>query len=86
MISHMEIMKQGQINCHVKPIRTTEYPLPAKRPEYSVMDKTKIKRTFEIQIPYWKDSLTVAFQNLKKNRGNLSVPLIIQETWKTKIC
>jgi dTDP-4-dehydrorhamnose reductase len=62
----MEIMKQGQINCRIKPIRTSEYLLPAQRPVYSVMDKTKVKRTFDIQIPYWKDSLITAFQNLKK--------------------
>jgi len=63
----LEIMKQGRIKCYVRPIRTGEYLLPAQRPEYSVMDKTKIKRTFDIQIPYWKDSLVNALNNLKKN-------------------
>ncbi len=63
-----EIMTLGGRNCEVKPIRTREYPLPAKRPEYSVLDKAKIKRTFGIQIPYWKDSLSKAFANLKKNK------------------
>jgi dTDP-4-dehydrorhamnose reductase len=63
-----EIMIQGRRNCHVKPIRTSDYPLPAKRPEYSVLDKSKIKRTFGIEIPYWKDSLSTALENLKKNK------------------
>jgi dTDP-4-dehydrorhamnose reductase len=64
----IEIMLQGGRGCHVKPIRTSEYPLPAKRPEYSVLDKSKIKRTFGIVIPYWKDSLSTALANLKKNK------------------
>ena len=63
-----EIMIKGPRNCHVKPIRTSDYPLPAKRPEYSVLDKSKIKRTFGIEIPYWKDSLSKALENLKKNK------------------
>jgi len=63
-----EIMIQGGRNCHVKPIRTYEYPLPAKRPEYGVLDKLKIKRTFGIEIPHWKDSLSIALANLKKNK------------------
>jgi dTDP-4-dehydrorhamnose reductase len=63
-----EIMIRGGRNCHVKPIRTHEYPLPAKRPEYSVLDKSKIKRTFGIEIPHWKDSLSTALANLKKNK------------------
>jgi dTDP-4-dehydrorhamnose reductase len=64
----VEIMLQGGRDCTVRPIRTAEYPLPAKRPEYSVLDKSKIKRTFEIKIPYWKDSLSTALANLKKNK------------------
>ena len=43
--------------CQVKPLHTEEYPTPAKRPHYSVLDKTKIKNTYHIEIPYWEDSL-----------------------------
>lgn len=43
--------------CMVNPIATSEYPTPAKRPAYSVMDTSKIKQTFNIDIPDWKDSL-----------------------------
>jgi len=45
------------IECKVKPIRTYEYPTLAKRPAYSVLDKAKIKTTFGLEIPYWRDSL-----------------------------
>jgi dTDP-4-dehydrorhamnose reductase len=64
----VEIMKHGRRDCHVKPIRTSEYPLPAQRPEYGVLDKTKIKNIFGMQIPYWKDSLLTALENLEKNK------------------
>jgi dTDP-4-dehydrorhamnose reductase len=63
-----EIMAMAGKKCRVKPILTNEYPLPAKRPEYSVLDKSKIKKTFGIEIPYWKDSLSTALANLKKNQ------------------
>jgi dTDP-4-dehydrorhamnose reductase len=49
----------------VLPIRTAEYPTKATRPAYSVMDKTKIKTTFGIEIPYWRDSLAVCIERLK---------------------
>jgi dTDP-4-dehydrorhamnose reductase len=47
------------------PIRTSEYPTRATRPAFSVMDKAKIKKTFNIEIPYWRDSLAVCLQKLK---------------------
>ena len=48
----------GITTCHVKPLHTAEYPTPAQRPAYSVLDKTKIKETFGIEIPHWEESLT----------------------------
>ena len=47
----------GITTCCVKPLHTEEYPTPAKRPHYSVLDKTKIKNMYGIEIPYWEDSL-----------------------------
>ncbi len=47
----------ANITCLVNPILTQEYPLPAARPFYSVLDKTKIKKKFLLEIPYWKDSV-----------------------------
>ena len=48
----------GIDTCHVKPLHTSEYPTPASRPHYSVLDKTKIKETLGIAIPHWEDSLS----------------------------
>jgi len=53
------------IKTTLKPIKTEAYPTPAKRPRFSVLDKTKIKNTFDIKIPYWEDSLKTAISNLK---------------------
>ena len=47
----------GIETCHVRPLHTAEYPTPAARPHYSVLDKTKIKTTYGIDIPYWEESL-----------------------------
>jgi dTDP-4-dehydrorhamnose reductase len=47
------------------PIKTSEYPTRAVRPAYSVLDKTKIKQTFDIEIPYWRDSLITCISKLK---------------------
>ena len=47
----------GQKNCDIQPCHSEEFPSPVKRPSYSVLDKTKIKETFGLTIPYWTDSL-----------------------------
>lgn len=47
----------GITSCRVKPLHTSEYPTPATRPAYSVLDKTKIKETYGLDIPYWEESL-----------------------------
>ena len=47
----------GITTCHVRPLHTSEYPTPAARPHYSVLDKTKIKKTYGIEVPYWEESL-----------------------------
>jgi dTDP-4-dehydrorhamnose reductase len=60
----IEIMSLTGSKCVVKPIRTSEYPLPAQRPDYSVLDKGKIKNTFGLKIPHWKDSLSKAVKNM----------------------
>lgn len=56
----------GITTCNVKPLHTAEYPTPASRPHYSVLDKTKIKQTYGIEIPYWEDSLQRCIANLQK--------------------
>ncbi len=47
----------GITSCHVRPLLTEQYPTPARRPHYSVLDKSKIKRACQMEIPYWEDSL-----------------------------
>jgi len=51
--------------CVVKPISTNEFPTPAKRPAYSVLDKTKIQQTFGVKLKYWEDSLRTCISNMK---------------------
>jgi dTDP-4-dehydrorhamnose reductase len=57
----------AKINCLVKPIASEDYPSPVQRPAYSVMNKSKIKLIFGLQIPYWRDSLTEYFEIEKTN-------------------
>ena len=56
----------GITTCRVSPLHTSEYPTPAARPHYSVLDKTKIKQTYGIEIPYWEDSLKECIEGLAK--------------------
>lgn len=51
------IIKIKKINCEIRPIESKNYPTSAKRPAYSVLDKSKITKTLNIKIPHWKDSL-----------------------------
>ena len=55
----------GITTCHVRPLHTSEYPTPAARPHYSVLDKTKIKQTYGIEIPYWEESLSECISKLQ---------------------
>ena len=56
----------GQTECDVQPCHSNEFPSPVKRPAYSVLDKTKIKEVFGVEVPYWTDSLQKCIANLKK--------------------
>ena len=58
----------GITQCHVRPLHTSEYPTPANRPHYSVLDKTKIKQTYGIEVPYWEESLEVCVHKLLNNK------------------
>ena len=63
-----EIMKMAKIACKVNPIETKAYPTPAKRPHYSLLNKAKIKETFKIEIPYWKDGLDDCLRNMGERK------------------
>lgn len=58
------IHQMAGISCKIYPIPTKEYPLPAERPFYSVLDKSKIKKKFNIEIPYWRDSVEKCIERL----------------------
>lgn len=55
----------GNTECDIRPCHSDEFPSKVKRPAYSVLDKTKIKETFGLSIPYWTDSLKKCIKNLK---------------------
>lgn len=54
----------GNTECNIQPCHSNEFPSPVTRPAYSVLDKTKIKETFGINIPYWVDSLETYMRNM----------------------
>ncbi len=55
----------GNTQCDIQPCHSAEFPSPVKRPAYSVLDKTKIKETFGVEVPYWTDSLSTCIENIK---------------------
>lgn len=57
----------GNTKCDIQPCHSNEFPSPVTRPSYSVLDKTKIKETFGIKVPYWTESLKKCINNLKLN-------------------
>jgi len=61
------IMELGNVDCKVVPIRTIDYPTLAKRPQYSVLDKSKIKSDFKLKIPHWIDSLEDCIKKINTN-------------------
>ncbi|MCT4699774.1 dTDP-4-dehydrorhamnose reductase [Tenacibaculum haliotis] len=60
------IMTMSKTDCNVHPITTNEYPTTVKRPQYSVMNKSRIKKDFNVEIPYWRDSLKECINELQK--------------------
>ena len=63
----ISIMELGGLNCKVNPIETKDYSTLAKRPQYSVLNKSKIKTDFKIEIPYWRDSLKDCIEKIKNS-------------------
>ena len=54
----------GNTSCDIQPCHSDEFPSPVKRPAFSVLDKTKVKETFSLTVPYWTDSLRICIANL----------------------
>jgi len=63
-----EIMRMAKIECQINPIETIEYPTPAQRPHFSLLNKSKIKKDFNITIPFWKDSLDNCLKIMKERK------------------
>ena len=63
-----EIMHMSKSTCQVNPIETKDYPTPATRPHYSLLNKSKIKKEFGIIIPYWKDSLDECLKKMGERK------------------
>lgn len=59
----------GNRDCNIQPCHSDEFPSPVVRPSYSVLDKTKFKNTFGLEVPYWTSSLRKCIQNLKSNEA-----------------
>lgn len=55
----------GNTGCHISPCHSSEFPSPVTRPPYSVLDKTKIKNTFDIEIPHWRESMEYCIKRIK---------------------
>lgn len=64
-----EIVKEAGPSCNIKPILTCQRPAAAARPQYSVLNKKKIKETYDLSIPYWRDSMIKCISKLSKNHG-----------------
>lgn len=64
----LEICNLSNIRVKILPVLSDQFPTPAKRPAYSVLDKQKIKSTFNLDIPYWKDSLKSCIQLLEAQK------------------
>lgn len=62
------IMQMANLECNINPIESKEYPTPAKRPHYSALNKSKIKKRFDLNIPYWKDSLKECLEKLGEKK------------------
>ncbi len=63
-----EIMRMAKLDCKINPIETKEYPTPATRPHYSLLNKSKIKKDFDIMVPYYKDSLDECLKKMGERR------------------
>jgi len=58
------IMEKAKLNCQIYPITSEQFPTPAKRPFYSVLDKTKFEKTYHYNIPHWTDAAEICLANL----------------------
>lgn len=65
----IEIAEMSGNSCDIRPCHSDEFPTKAERPHFSVLDKTKVKKTFGVVVPYWKDSLRRCVTELSEREG-----------------
>lgn len=65
------IFELANLPCRVQPIESSQYPTPAQRPPFSVLNKGKIKTTFGLQIPHWRESLKVCLHTIQQQNGHV---------------
>lgn len=65
-----EIAAMSGYDCTIEPCHSSEFPSKVRRPHYSVLDKSKVKRVLGLEVPYWKDSLKICIDNLEKRDKN----------------
>ena len=58
----------GNVKCEIHPCSSEEFPSKVKRPHYSVLDKTKIKREFGVEIPHWRESMLYCLKRLSNKQ------------------
>ena len=63
-----EIMRMAKLNCEINPIESKDYPTPCARPHYSLLNKSKIKKEFNVEIPFWKDSLDECLKKMGERK------------------
>ncbi len=66
-----EIAQLSGTHCNIQPCHSDEFPSKVRRPHFSVLDKTKVKETFGIDVPYWRDSLQKCIAELKEKENEL---------------
>lgn len=64
----------GHDRCRIEPCRTADFPTEAARPAYSVLDKDKVKRTFGIEIPHWRESMRYCLERIRANNEKTHKP------------
>jgi len=63
-----EIMKMAKLDCKIEPIATKDYSTLVTRPHFNLLNKAKIKETFNIEVPFWKDSLGACLKEMRERR------------------
>ena len=78
------LVRESNLPCRVQPISTAQYKTAAVRPKFSLLDKSKIKATFAVQIPHWTDSLRICIIRSKVSWGQFAMAMLIRDEQQTQ--